>query len=133
MSQSHIRYFLIVFLLHFNRKAESTFLSTEKDNVYNKNNTPGDKNLFVSKNPKKNKFDTSIELQSKSNEANNKFQQIRTQKKTLNRKNVTDGRVRLVVAQNDCVPEDYLNDYRDNPFDSLEQTPWRITSYVESK
>jgi len=50
----------------------------------------------------------------------------------VNRKNIADGRIRLNVIENDRVPEDYNIDYKDNPFDMLDQNPLRVTSYIEN-
>lgn len=52
--------------------------------------------------------------------------------KIVNRKNIADGKIRLDVIPNDRVPEDFLIDYKDNPFDWLDQNPVRTTSFIES-
>ena len=73
-----------------------------------------------------------MEMQSRPNEADPK-PKGKTKQKLVNRKNITDGRIRLNVVDNDRVPEDYLIDYKDNPFDILDLNPSRTTSYIESK
>lgn len=57
----------------------------------------------------------------------------KTKQRLINRKNISDGRIRLNVADTDKVPEDYQIDYKDNPFDALDLNPNRTTSYIESK
>jgi len=70
-------------------------------------------------------------MQSRPNEADPK-PKGKTKQKLVNRKNITDGRIRLNVVDNDRVPEDYLIDYKDNPFDILDLNPSRTTSYIEN-
>jgi len=52
--------------------------------------------------------------------------------KGITNKNLADGKIRLNVHPQDLVASDYMIDYKDNPFDILEQNPTRTTSYVES-
>jgi len=56
----------------------------------------------------------------------------KTKQRLINRKNISDGRIRLNVADTDKVPEDYQIDYKDNPFDALDLNPNRTTSYIEN-
>jgi len=65
--------------------------------------------------------------------ANNEGFRSKSRQKLINRKNISDGRIKLNVAENDKVPEDYQIDYKDNPFDTLDLNPNRTTSYIESK
>ena len=51
--------------------------------------------------------------------------------KTLNLKNITDGRIQINIDEKDKVLEYYVYDYKDSPYDLLEQNPIRVTSYIE--
>jgi hypothetical protein len=84
--------------------------------------------LFTKKKPAAN---NDMEMQSRPNEADPK-PKGKIKQKLVNRKNITDGRIRLNVVDNDRVPEDYLIDYKDNPFDILDLNPSRTTSYIEN-
>jgi len=84
--------------------------------------------LFTKKKPS---APTDLEMQSRPNEADPK-PKGKAKQKLVNRKNITDGRIRLNVVDNDRVPEDYLIDYKDNPFDILDLNPCRTTSYIEN-
>jgi len=51
--------------------------------------------------------------------------------KTFARRNITDGRIHLTINDNDRVFEDYVYDYKENPYEVLDQNPVRVTSYIE--
>jgi len=67
----------------------------------------------------------------KANEGESRLR-AKPKQKLINRKNISDGRIRLNVIENDRVPEDYFIDYKDNPYDGLDQNPSRTTSYIEN-
>ncbi len=84
---------------------------------------------------KSKKGDTGIEM--KSNNPGEEEQvkvPIKKEKKvkSVNRKNVADGRLKLIINETDRVPEGFEVDYRDNPRDVFDQAVSRTTSYVES-
>jgi len=55
-----------------------------------------------------------------------------TKYKGLHRKNIADGKIKLNITSDDRVPEDYMIEYRDNPFEILDQHPECTSSYVEN-